>query len=160
VIYNIRELKLDEVNILEEMLYEAIFQPDSSDTLPKAVIHQPELSIYINNFGKQHDHCLVAEVEQKIIGAVWVRILAGKTMGYGNIDAETPEFAISLFKDYRNQGIGTALMKKMIEHLKERGYKRASLSVDKDNYAATLYMKLGFEVIEERAHDYIMLLKL
>ncbi|MDO5524168.1 MAG: N-acetyltransferase, partial [Bacteroidia bacterium] len=80
--------------------------------------------------------------------------------GYGNIDDKTPEFSISLFKEYRNRGIGTALMNKMIDHLTEKGYAQASLSVQKANYAAKLYKKLGFEIIRDENDEYLMVLKL
>jgi len=158
--YNIREIKETELNILETMLYEAIYQPVGSELLPREVIKVPEISVYIDDFlKKKDDYCLVAEVEGIIIGAVWVRILAGEIKGYGNIDDRTPEFAISLIKEYRNQGIGTALMKKMIEYLKENRYKQASLSVAKDNYAVRLYKNLGFKIIAENKEEYVMLLK-
>ena len=81
-----------------------------------------------------------------------------KTFGY--IDEKTPEFAISLFKEYRNQGIGTNLMSKMIDYLKDSGYAQTSLSVQKENYAVKLYNNLGFEIIDEKNEDYLMLLKL
>ena len=54
-----------------------------------------------------------------MIGAVWV-IIANE---YGHVDDETPSFAIFLYKEYRNNGIGTALMIKMLEILKEKGHK-------------------------------------
>ena len=113
------------------------------------------------DFGsKKDDHCFVADYNGKIIGAVWVRILNGEIKGYGNVDDETPEFSISLFKEYRNQGIGTAMMKKMIDYLNKKGYSQASLSVQKGNYASKLYKKLGFEVIKDENEDYLMVLKL
>ena len=80
--------------------------------------------------------------------------------GFGNVDKKTPEFAISLFKEYRNQGIGTRMMKKMITYLQKCGYEQASLSVQKENYAVRLYKKVGFEIIGENNKDYLMLLKL
>ena len=58
---------------------------------------------------------------------------------------ETYGFAISLYKDYRGFGIGTDLMKEMLRILKERGYKQASLAVQKANYAVRMYQKTGFE---------------
>lgn len=158
--YIIREIKEAELNVLENMLYEAIFQPEGQEPLPRDIIEKPEISVYIDDFGKQGDYCLVADLDGKIIGAVWVRILAGEMKGYGNIDDKTPEFAVSLYKEYRNRGIGTALMKKMIEHLKESGYAQASLSVDKANYAVRMYKSLGFEIISENREDYLMVLKL
>jgi ribosomal protein S18 acetylase RimI-like enzyme len=158
--YQIRELRTDEKYILDDMLYEAIFQPDESKLLPREIIKQPELYVYIDNFGKEHDYCFVADVDGKIVGAVWVRILAGPVKGYGNIDAETPEFSISLLKEYRHKGIGKALMNKMINYLSERGYRQASLSVAKDNYALKLYEKVGFKIIKEQDHDYLMVVEL
>lgn len=154
--YLIREMKPNEVNILKDMLYEAIFQPDKTNLLPREVIEQPELSIYIDNWGQLDDVCLVAEVDGKIVGAVWTRILAGEIKGYGNIDDCTPEFAISLYKEYRNRGIGTDLMKLMLQRLKALGYKQASLSVQKENYAVKMYESVGFQIIAVLQEEYLM----
>ena len=157
----IREILPDELGILDEMLYEAIFKPEGCEPVPRNVTQLPEINVYIDGFGiKKDDYCLVAELNGCIIGAVWVRILAGKIKGYGNVDDQTPEFAISLMKEYRNQGIGTLLMQRMIDYLKNRGYKQTSLSVQKKNYAAKMYQKLGFKIIHENEEDYLMVLKL
>ncbi|HCO66678.1 MAG TPA: GNAT family N-acetyltransferase [Dysgonomonas sp.] len=159
--YIIRPINENEYYILEDMLYEAIYQPDENNLIPRDVIKLPEVHSYINNFGnKKDDYCLVADYDGKIIGAVWVRILSDDIKGYGNIDDETPEFAISLYKQYRNHGIDTKLMSVMIEYLRNNGYKQTSLNVKKENYAVRLYKKMGFEVIGEDSEDYLMLLRL
>jgi len=154
--YLIREIKSDEVGILKDMLYEAIFQLDETNLLSREVIEQPELSVFISNWGRSDDLCLVAESDGKIVGAVWTRILAGEVKGFGNIDDQTPEFAISLYKEYRNQGIGTALMKRMLQHLKNQGYKQASLAVQKENYAVKMYKNVGFEIVANLEEEYLM----
>lgn len=154
--YLIREMDPDEISILKDMLYEAIFQPDETNLLPRAVIQQPELSVFINNWGQSDDLCLVAESDGKIVGAVWTRILDGEVKGFGNIDDKTPEFAISLYKEYRNQGIGTALMKQMLQHLKARGYKKTSLAVQQENYAVSMYKNVGFEIVAKLEEEYLM----
>ena len=94
----------------------------------------------------------VAEVEGKIVGAVWVRIMED----YGHVEDGVPSFAISLYKDYRGLGIGTAMMKQMLEELKRRGYQKASLAVQKANYAVKMYKNVGFEIIDENEEEYIM----
>ena len=154
--YRIREIRENEYCILSEFLYEAIFIPVGMEKPPKAIIEQPELQVYIADFGKSDDWCLVAEVKEKIVGAVWVRIMND----YGHIDDETPSFAISLYEEYRNMGIGTALMRDMLEFLKNKGYKQTSLSVQKENYAARMYQKVGFEVIDKNEEEYIMVCRL
>ena len=65
-----------------------------------------------------------------------------------------------LFHCMRNMGIGTALMRDMLEFLKNKGYKQTSLSVQKENYAARMYQKVGFEVIDENEEEYIMVCRL
>jgi ribosomal protein S18 acetylase RimI-like enzyme len=157
----IRKIEEDELGKLEDMLYQAIYQPDEANPIPRNIVELPEIRVYIDNFGqKKDDYCLVADSNGKIVGAVWIRILAGDIKGFGNIDDETPEFAISLYKEYRNQGIGTQLMTAMIQQLRESGYKQTSLNVKKDNYAVKLYKNMGFEIIGEDNEDYLMLLKL
>lgn len=72
----------------------------------------------------------------------------------------TPQFAISLLEEYRNQGIGSRLIITIIDHLLKSGYNQASLNVKKENYAVKLYRKMGFEIIKEEDEDYLMVLKL
>lgn len=156
--WHIRKIRAEETHVLDEFLYEAIFQKEGEPLLPKDVIEKPELKVYIAHFGRRDDHCFLAEADGNIVGAVWVRILAGEPKGYGNIDDKTPEFAISLLKPYRNQGIGTALMHTMIDHLRKSGYAKASLSVEKGNYAYKMYAQLGFEIVDDSGNDYLMVL--
>lgn len=157
----IREIQKQEIGKLQDMLYEAIYQPDESRLIPRSVLQLPEINNYIKDFGsKKDDYCLVAIDNGEIIGSVWIRILDGEIKGYGNIDGKTPEFSISLYKEYRGFGIGTRLMSSMISYLKKHGYKQASLNVKKQNYAVKLYEKMGFEVIEEDEENYLMLLVL
>ncbi len=153
----IREILEEEYSLLEDFLYEAIFVPKGMPAPPKSIINQPELQVYIADFGKEKDDIgLVAEVGKKVVGAVWVRIMND----YGHIDNDTPSFAISLYRDYRGLGIGTALMKEMLHILKDRGYKQASLAVQKANYAVRMYQKTGFEIVNENDDEYIMLCRL
>lgn len=151
--YIIREILEKEYSLLEDFLYEAIFVPKGVSDPPKTIIEQPELQVYVTDFGKKKDDIgLVAEVDTKVVGAVWVRIMND----YGHIDDATPSFAISLYKEYRGWGIGTALMQEMLCILKQRGYQQASLAVQKENYAVKLYKKVGFEIVDENEEEYIM----
>lgn len=151
--YIIREMQSQEYYLLEDFLYEAIFQRDETNLSPKSIINTAELQVYINKFGKKKDdYCLCAEVEGKVVGAVWVRNIKG----YGSIDEITPEFAISLYRDFRGYGIGTEMMKMMLAYLNQVGYSKASLSVQKDNYASKIYLNVGFQIIDENEEEYIM----
>lgn len=154
--YKIREIKKSEHSVLSDFLYEAIFIPEEMEKPPKSIVEQPELQVYIADFGKADDWCLVAEVKEKIVGAVWVRIMND----HGHIDDETLSLAISLYEEYRHLGLGTALMREMLQFLKDKGYKQTSLSVQKANYAVNMYRKVGFEVAKENETEYIMICQL
>ncbi len=149
----LREIREDEYDLLRDFLYEAIFIPDGVEPPPKEIIMQPELKLYYEDFGSgSADHCIVADDDGRVIGAVWTRIMND----YGHVDDDTPSFAISLYKEYRGRGIGTQLMEQMLKLLKENGYKKASLAVQKANYAVSMYKKVGFKIIDRNTEEYIM----
>jgi len=152
--YKIREITVEEYPLLENFLYEAIYIPKSVTPPSRSIIQNEELQVYIRNFGaEKDDKCFVAEVCGKVVGAVWVRIMHD----YGFVDGDTPSFAISLYKEFRGFGIGTALMKHMLEYLKVAGYKKCSLAVQKANYAVKMYLDVDFEIIDENEEEYIMI---
>lgn len=157
--YNIRKIKPSEYPILKEFTYQAIFNRDPNFIIPREILENPDSKIYYEQFGKKDDHCLVAIVNEKIVGAVWVRILYGKVKGYGNVDAKTPEFAVALLPKYRNYGIGTHLMYAMLSELKKHNYEKVSLSVQKDNYALKMYRAVGFEIVKELEQEYLLIYK-
>ena len=152
--YTIRAFRESEYPLLEEFLYEAIFIPEGAAPPPREIVYQPELQVYVEGFGScEGDIALCAESDGRIAGAVWGRIMND----YGHIDDETPSLAISLYKEYRGQGIGTALMSYVNKAYREAGYKRLSLAVQKANYAVKLYEKTGFKKVSENDEEYIML---
>ena len=107
--YAIREIRKDEVELLKDFLYEAIFIPEGVTPPPRSILDQPELRVYIDDFGsRKGDHCLVADCNGKVVGAVWTRIMDD----YGHVDDDTPSLAISLYEEYRGKGIGTQMMAK------------------------------------------------
>ena len=157
----IREIRKSEYHILEDFLYHAIYIPPGEEYPPRNIIFDPEIYIYVKDFGKADDCGMVAELDGKIIGAAWTRIIPA----YGNVDENTPELAISILPEHRGQNIGTMLMERLFETLQKRGYKRTSLSVQQNNPAVRFYKRLGYEITDEKLdheghEDYIMVKKL
>ncbi|MDE6313312.1 MAG: GNAT family N-acetyltransferase [Lachnospiraceae bacterium] len=138
-------------------MYEAIYILEGVKAPEKSIIELPELQVYVEDFGNhKSDMGFVAEVDGTLVGAVWVRIMND----YGHIDDDTPSFAISLYKDCRGVGIGTKLMEKMLDELKDKGYRQASLAVQKENYAVKMYQKVGFEIVDENQEEFIMVCRM
>ena len=153
----VREMKTEEYPLLDDFLYEAIYIPEGGELPPRAVIEEPEFQVYVEGFGSgEDDKAVAAEIDGKVVGAAWARIMND----YGHVDDETPSLAISMYTEFRGQGIGTALMQKLLEILKDCGYEKVSLSVQKENYAVKMYKKTGFEVVEEKGEEYIMICQL
>ena len=155
--YNLRPLAREEYCMLEDFLYDAIFVPEGQQPPPRSVLLEPAIQNYYQDFGREGDYSLVAEQEGMLLGAVWVRVLSGPVKGYGYVDEKTPELAISVQKEFRSRGIGTALLLKLLDLLQAKGYSQVSLSVQKENPAADLYKRVGFTILEEKGEDYLML---
>ena len=155
--YTIREIKENEIPLLNAFLYESIFIKEGEAAPPRSILRSPALQVYVAGFGTQKDdHCFVAEVNGSVIGAAWARIMDD----YGHIDDKTPSLAISLYRDYRGAGIGTAMLQSLLDALKRNGYHQASLSVQKANFAVKLYRRAGFQTIRESEEEYIMAVRL
>ena len=45
----------------------------------------------------------------------------------------------------------------MLQELAQRGYEKASLAVQKANYAVKMYQKVGFEIVDENEEEYLMM---
>ena len=115
--YKIREIKKTEISLLDDFLYEAIFIPEGVTPPSRDIIKDEALQIYVKDFGKQKDDiCFVAEVDGRVVGAAWLRIIDD----YGHIDDDTPSLSISVYKEYRNLGIGKSLIKTSLDELKKK----------------------------------------
>jgi len=145
----VRLMQESDYVCLPEFLYQAIYMPEGADPPPRSIVNDPSIIIYIKDFGAQQgDLGVVAQcaVTGQIIGAAWARIIPA----YGHIDNDTPELAISILPPFRGYGIGTKLMNKLLDVLRINGYKQTSLSVQKDNPAVRLYLRLGYVILGGR----------
>ena len=153
----IRQMTAKDYSLLEDFLYHAIYIPPGEEMPKRELIFEPEIFIYIKDFGGKDDCGVIAEIDGKAVGAAWTRIIPA----YGNIDVHTPELAISILPEFRGHGIGTDLMNYLFGLLREHGYIRTSLSVQQDNPAVRFYQRLGYEITDEKLdhaghEDYIM----
>ncbi len=149
----IRRIRDDEVYLLRDFLYEAIFIPGGVTPPPREIVERPELAVYYRDFGTgRGDFCVVADDGKRIVGAAWSRIMND----YGHVDDDTPSLAISLYKEYRGQGTGTEMLRELLRLLAREGFERASLAVQKDNYAVRMYENASFRTVGENSEEYIM----
>jgi ribosomal protein S18 acetylase RimI-like enzyme len=86
------------------------------DKLNKSLIDFPELSIYEKFYGlTTKDLGLYALVDNKIAGAVWIRLLRAEQNAMGYVDANTPILNIAVIPELRGKGIGSAMLAQFLQ---------------------------------------------
>ena len=153
----IRPLRSSEHHILREMQYHALFVPNGAAPFPYSILDEPNISKYYTEWGKTGDLALVVEVDDKMVGAAWCRLFSKTAPGYGFYNEDTPELNIALLPGNTGMGLGTQLLKAIIELLKAEGFNGLSLSVDRENRAFELYRKFGFEVVNDQGNPTMLL---
>jgi GNAT superfamily N-acetyltransferase len=148
--FDLRPLTPADQPFLWEMLYQAIYVPAGLRRPPRKVLQEPELARYVHDWGRHGDMgfaAVDAETGQPA-GAAWLRLLSGANRGYGYVDDRTPELSIALLPEYRGRGIGTALMRRLLEAARQC-FPGVSLSVARGSCAHALYRRLGFDIVSE-----------
>lgn len=155
----IRPIKSTEHSFLSEMLYEALYVPEGAPPFPKTILQVPDISKYIDNWGKQkHDIALVATKGDILIGAIWGRLFLAPLKGYGYVDENTPEISMAIIEEYRGKAIGGSLLTKISKAYREMGVDQISLSVDQNNPALRLYLRHDFSQVN-KDHDALTMAK-
>lgn len=92
-------------------------------------------------------HCLlIAEVQDRIVG--WCRVLPSECKANVN-DAE---LGIELLPNYRNQGLGTALVHRTLDWAREENLHHLRLRTRRDNTRARrVFTHCGFHPVSIRA---------
>ncbi len=148
--YAIRPITADDEAFLWQMLYYAAHMHEEDGKTVVDAMQNPTLALYVTGWGRPGDlGFLAAEVPTgKALGAGWVRLFTGENKAYSPTDDDTPELAIALLPAYLNQGIGTALLRHLIDAAHPH-YPGLALSVRADNPALHLYQRCGFVVVNQ-----------
>jgi len=102
------------------------------------------VSDFVSNFNPQFERCWVAEMNDKVVGSVFVV----------RHDASTAKLRMLFVeKEARGLGLGGELVEQCINFARQKGYKKLILSTHSILAAALqLYAAKGFELIAEQAH--------
>ena len=98
------------------MLVEAAYwRPGTSPLEVDNALLRHDLTHLLADFGRPGDAGLVAEHAGRPLGATWFRLWTKEVHSYGFVDASTPELAIAVSQAERGQGVGTALLSRLLE---------------------------------------------
>ena len=113
------------------------------------VVASAEHRRYIVGWMRPADAGFVALEDSGVpIGAAWYRMLPRSDPGFGYIGTGVPELIIGVRPIWRGRGVGRTLLRALVAHAAAQGHRRISLSVERDNHAASLYRGEGFVVTE------------
>lgn len=154
----IREINERDQEFLFEMLYQLIFvKPGSCPPPDRDILSLPEIRKYVENWGRENNFGFIAvdnELELKI-DAIWLRYFDFKNRGYGYINDNIPEIGIAVNYKRRGQGIGPALLKKLLNTTTD-SLETIALSVDPSNPAVKLYQRFRFKKCGQSGTSIIM----
>ena len=128
------------------LAYAADWRPGASVRSADEALHDPKIAKYATGWAQPGD-CGVVDVDGVPIGAAWFRYLRASDAGFGYVADDIPEVTIAVQPTHRGQGIGRAMLARLVDRAAETGVLALSLSVEEDNRAKSLYEQIGFAVV-------------
>lgn len=153
--FSTRCVTLADEAFLWTALYHAIHV---SDARPPArdIVEGPELARYVRGWRYDVEPGVIAETRAGVaVGACWLRLLQRENAGYGYLAEDIPELSVAVLPEYRNRGIGSALLDHLIRAAEPR-FRGISLSVSITNPARRLYARKGFVEISTSGDSILM----
>ena len=122
-----------------EILWTAL-NPDGVTGRTRSILKDPIIRSFYEDWGKPDDIGFAAMKKSKMVGAVWSRMKECVTREF----VEYPELGIGVLPEYQNMGIGSLLLKTLIETCRKK-YPGLRLGVnEKAVRVLSLYNKFGF----------------
>jgi len=117
--------------------------------LPPAdeTLQHPEALRYHRDWGRHGDFGVIATAGEDVVGVAYCRLFTHEDHGHGYVDDETPEVAIGVRDDARGAGLGTRMLEQLAAVAAANGFRRLSLSVDRENPAVRLYERVGYRAL-------------
>jgi len=157
----IRQGETEDLDFLEEMLFEAFFWDLSAKRPSFASFRDdPEFTKLLAGWQRRGDRAVISEENGVRTGAAWFRLWTPELHSYGFVNAITPEVAMAVRTDYRRRGLGRRLLDVLIETARKDGFPALSLSVSPMNSARRLYESTGFRKVGESGTSWTLLLSL
>ena len=157
-----RNAEASDVEFMRAMLVEAAYPLAAIKPPAATALAYAPTAAYLEGWRKPGDAGVVAVDggSGERVGAAWYRLFDTEHPGYGFVDAETPELTIAVAEGWRGKGIGTALLRALLDRARADGFAALSLSVSPDNPAAELYRRHGFVHVGSRDVHWTMLARL
>ena len=146
--FRIRQAVPADGSFLGDMVVEATNWRPGAARPRHEIIGGADHRRYVSGWMRPGDAGFVAEdAFGAPVGAAWYRLLPRAEPGFGHVGTGVPELIIGVRPVWRAHGVGRALLQRLCEQARTDGYARLSLSVERGNFAATLYRSEAFAVV-------------
>jgi GNAT superfamily N-acetyltransferase len=143
--FRIRPATGEDARVLADMLVEAVNGNAERTRSRVNVLEDPAFVRYIAGWKRPSDFGCVAEDANGVAdGACWARLFPANDPGSGFVAVGVPELTLGVYRQWRAQGAGRALLRELSLAASAHGYARLSLSVDRTNFAQRLYTSEGY----------------
>lgn len=142
----IRPADAADARFLAEVIGLAVaWRPEATPPTVDEVLADPLLAHYVAGWPGPADAGVVAQdAEGRPLGAAWWTFMPAEDPGFGFVAADIPELSIGVVASRRGRGVGTALLRALLDRADDEGLEGVSLSVEADNPARRLYERSGF----------------
>lgn len=158
----VRPAAPSDLPFLRLMLYEAAtWRDDEAATIAAVedVLARPRVSAYVEGWPRPGEAGVIAVEQARPVGGAWYRFGTADAPGYGFVDYAVPELTVGVEGPARGRGIGTLLVRSLLERARAAGVGAVSLSVEEDNPAMRLYERLGFERVARAGNAWTMMVR-
>ena len=157
---SLRPLGATEHAILEQLFHLAAAWWEATPERPHPsladLLNRPEYAIYIEDWGRSGDRCIVATVDETVAGGIWCRLFKSDRPSLGFIDEQTPELGLAVFGGFRRAGLATALVAALVAQARLDGRSGLSLEVTNGNPARHVYEAAGFRDVRSHPNSRTM----
>lgn len=150
----VRDAGPEDAEFLLDMLLEAVNWTGEERVSRKQLLRDRTLAHYVAGWQRDGDLGVIA-VDlggpgglQIPVGAAWLRTFRRASPGFGYLADDIPELSMGVVPAHRGRGIGRGLLRTIAARAQDAGIRAISLSVEKDNPAASLYTAAGFRIID------------
>ncbi len=157
---NCRKYNQDDDQFLRKMLFEAVFWSRADDDRPsleEGLLYDYTKHVLVDFGSRKGDIAVVAEIDEKRVGAAFIRYWNDEQNIRGFISEDIPVLVIGVVDGYRRQGVGSILIESLKTVATENDITKISLCVTKSNVAYYLYTKQDFKIVEDIESSYNML---
>lgn len=134
---------------LREMLHLAA-TPPGAELPAEEVLSRPRVARYAAGWMSPTDVGVVAELEDRPVGMAWVRLFHPSQQDAYE-DVHMHSLAIGLLPEVRGQGLGTLLIRALLDAADQKALQGVQLTTSERNLAAiALYTAAGFHLTGQR----------